>query len=139
MDPVTGQKKCEYRCYNIFTEKLSSMQETDQRYGFLFCPKADCALKVGIYSLDGQKCQTCLTMIAPAFQWFRSRLVQNKYGEGGSSLSVTTLSQLNGITTDNVILLGTRTPKIHSARSNSKISIHNGQQQNAEKASKTGG
>ena len=29
IDPVTGQKKCEYRCYNIFTTKLANMVETD--------------------------------------------------------------------------------------------------------------
>ena len=75
VDPVTGQKKCEYRCYNIFTRKLDNMVETDQRYGFMFCPNTECNVKVGIYSFDGQKCQTCLAFISPAFQWFRSRLV----------------------------------------------------------------
>ena len=29
VDPVTGQKKCEYRCYNIFTKQLDTMVETD--------------------------------------------------------------------------------------------------------------
>lgn len=38
IDPLSGQKKCEYRCYNIFTTRLSNMVESDQRYGFLFCP-----------------------------------------------------------------------------------------------------
>jgi len=75
LDPVTGQKKCEYRCYNVFTRKLANMVETEQHYGFLFCPSPDCGIKVGIYSLNGQKCQTCLTMVTPAFQWFRSRLI----------------------------------------------------------------
>lgn len=56
MDPATGQKKCEYRCYNIFTTRLPNMIEGDQRYGFLFCPNEECAIKVGIYSFDGQKC-----------------------------------------------------------------------------------
>ena len=72
---MTGQKKCEYRCYNVFTVKLDNMVETDQRYGFLFCPNPECCTKVGIFSVDGQKCQTCLSMVAPAFQWFRSRLI----------------------------------------------------------------
>jgi len=53
VDPLTGQKKCEYRCYNIFTVKLCNMVETDQRYGFLYCPNGECGAKVGIYSLDG--------------------------------------------------------------------------------------
>ena len=56
IDPATGQKKCEYRCYNIFTHRLSNMIDTDQRYGFLYCPNTECGVKVGIYSLDGQKC-----------------------------------------------------------------------------------
>ena len=52
------------------------MVETpDTRYGFLFCPNRECKTKLGIYSLDGQKCQSCLTLVAPAFQWFRSRLI----------------------------------------------------------------
>ena len=42
VDPNTGQKKCEYRCYNIFTTKLANMVETDQRYGFIFCPNVEC-------------------------------------------------------------------------------------------------
>ena len=99
VDPVSGLKKCEYRCYNIFTHKLSNMIETDQRYGFLYCPNHECGVKVGIYSLDGQKCQTCLTMVAPAFQWFRSRLTQHRYGEGGNGhLNTAALNQLNGMT-----------------------------------------
>ena len=93
VDPVSGQKKTEYRCYNIFTNKLQNMVETDQRYGFLYCPNPDCGCKVGIYSLDGQKCQTCLTFVAPAFQWFRSRLTQHRYGEGGNGhLNLSALS-----------------------------------------------
>ena len=131
IDPMTGQKKCEYRCYNIFTCKLANMVETDQCYGFLFCPNSDCGSKVGIFSFDGQKCQTCYTMVAPAFQWFRSRLVQHKYGDGGSALNKTTLSQLNGLTTSDqyVIKLGSkqfksreRNHRMHGSASNRSLS-----------------
>ncbi len=108
------------------------MVETDQRYGFLFCPNTECGTKVGIFSFDGQKCQTCYTMVAPAFQWFRSRLVQHRYGEGGSGLNKTTLSQLNGLTSSDqfVIRLGgkhvsksrDRFTRLHSSVSNRSLS-----------------
>ena len=95
------------------------MVETDQRYGFLLCPNPDCGVKCGIFSLDGQKCQTCLTFVTPAFQWFRSRLVQHKYGDaGGTSLNVTSLNQLNGMTSQFMIHLGTKTPKLRRSYSN---------------------
>ena len=67
------------------------MVETEQRYGFIFCPNAECQMKVGIFSLDGQKCQTCMGFVSPAYQWFRSRLTQYKYGEGGNALNLTSL------------------------------------------------
>ncbi len=58
-------------------------------------------------------------MVAPAFQWFRSRLVQNRYGEGGAGLNKTTLSQLNGLTSSDqfVIRLGGK----HANRSRDKF------------------
>ena len=45
LDPVTGQRKIEYRCYNIFTYKLphmSEFQDGKENYGFLYCPNKRC-------------------------------------------------------------------------------------------------
>ena len=77
-------------------------------------------------------------MVAPAFQWFRSRLVQNKYGDGGNSLNFSALSQLNGMTNDNMILLGSRTPKLKPSRSNLNMTIHADRHSDAGGAFKTG-
>jgi len=94
------------------------MVESDLRYGFIFCPNQECNVKVGIFSLDGQKCQTCLAMVAPAFQWFRSRLTQYRYGDGGNGLNLASLNQLNGLTSGDQfqIRLGAMPPKREEPR-----------------------
>ena len=46
LDPVTGQRKCEYRCYNLFTQRLSNLDDMidgKEGYGFLYCPNPKCA------------------------------------------------------------------------------------------------
>ena len=45
------------------------------------CPGKRCESKLGIFSFDGQKCQTCTQMVAPAFQFFRSKLIVRKVTE----------------------------------------------------------
>ena len=54
------------------------MIDGKEGYGFLYCPNPKCAQKVGIYSNDGQKCHTCGVVVTPAYQFFRSRLIQSK-------------------------------------------------------------
>ena len=66
-------------------------------------------------------------MVAPAFQWFRSRLIQHKYGDGGNNLNSAALSQLNGLTNDNMIVLGTSRSKTPVRKMNSSHSIASGQ------------
>ena len=70
LDPVTGQRKCEYRCYNLFTYKLphmSDFQDGKENYGFLYCPNRRCSQKIGIYSCDGQKCHSCQIVVVPSY------------------------------------------------------------------------
>ena len=54
------------------------MIEGKEGYGFLYCHNPRCSQKVGIYSNDGQKCHTCGVIVTPAYQFFRSRLIQSK-------------------------------------------------------------
>lgn len=94
MDPALNLK---YKCQNIFTHKLEWMQEEHykQDYGFLTCPGEKCETKLGIFSYEGIRCQSCLTQIMPAFQFFRKNLeakrietkIQTRFDAYNESLS----------------------------------------------------
>jgi hypothetical protein len=62
LDPVTGQRKIEYRCHDIFTQQPTWLADTDindHNNRVIYCPKESCGRKLGIYSLEGLKCKSC--------------------------------------------------------------------------------
>ena len=57
-----GKTRYEYRCSNVFTEKPEWLDEKTHgvlNFGIITCPGKDCHEKVGTYSSQGMKCQTC--------------------------------------------------------------------------------
>lgn len=50
------------------------MKFNEQTYGFIVCQNIQCAEKIGIFSLDGIKCQSCVQTVTPAFQFFRKNI-----------------------------------------------------------------
>jgi hypothetical protein len=51
-DPVSGMKKVEYRCADVFTHQPTWFNESDADANakIIYCPKSSCAKKIGIYS-----------------------------------------------------------------------------------------
>ena len=79
-DPATGLKKVEYRCGDVFTHQPSWFNDSDVDFNskILFCPRSSCGQKIGIFSLEGLKCKSCVQTVSPGFQFFRSKLIQVK-------------------------------------------------------------
>ena len=57
------EEKIRYKCQNIFTIRPNWIQDTKLSYGFIHCPSDSCQVKLGIFSYEGIRCQTCLQNI----------------------------------------------------------------------------
>jgi hypothetical protein len=70
--PVLDQRGLEqhkYKCQTIFIQSKPAWLDFRNQgsQGYIMCPQKKCGKKLGVYSFDGIKCQTCLQNVPLAF------------------------------------------------------------------------
>lgn len=95
-----GEKKYDYKCQNIFTDRpewmdLDKDDYLHNNFGLLTCPNQTCKITLGTYSMKGTRCQTCANVVLPSYQFFKSKLSKVRLRE--DQVTCETMSQVSAV------------------------------------------